>query len=201
MPAMIFINNKYTSWYYKIISNAQVRCLPDNTYIEKHHIIPKSLGGTNAPDNIVKLLAREHFICHLLLIKMTENKSKRSMAYAAWQMTNIKGRTSRDRYVPTSKMYEFLKKQLSKTYKGVPKNYASFLNKKHTEETKRKQSKRKQGENNPMYGRTQSADTVFRISLKQKGIPKPRFICEHCGADIGGKSNYIRYHSDNCKNK
>jgi len=29
-----------------------------------------------------------------------------------------------------------------------------------------------------MYGRTQSAETIARISLKQKGIPKPKFICQ-----------------------
>ena len=132
---------------------------------------------------------------------MTEHNAKRSMAYAAWQMTNINGRTTRDRYIPASIMYEVLKKQLSETYRGVPKNYASFLNKKHTAESRMKQSKCKQGPNNPMHGRTQSADTISRIRLKQKGIPKPRFVCEHCGADIGGKSNYIRYHGYNCKNK
>lgn len=233
MSAMIFIDNKYTRWYFNIVNKAKLRTLPTDTYTEKHHIIPKSLDGDNSIDNLVRLLAREHFICHLLLIKMTEGKAKRSMAYAAWQMTNI---SNRDRYAPTSKMYEFLRKQLSNTYKGVPKSeeqkrkqsaimkgrkgtpcteknkklaslrfkgisktYASFLNKKHTEETKKKQSEIKQGKNNPMYGRTQSAETIARISLKQKGIPKPKFICQHCGKIIGGKSNYIRYHGTNCQ--
>jgi NUMOD3 motif len=199
MSAMIFIQNKYTKWYNSIIFNAQTRTLPKDTYIERHHIIPRSLGGDNSVDNLVKLLAREHFICHLLLIKMTEGKAKRSMAYAAWQMTNVNGRTTRDRYVPTSKMYEFLRKQLSNSYKGVPKNYASFLNKKHTEETKKKQSEIKQGKKNPMFGRKQSVETIAQIRLKQKGIPKPKFICEHCEKVIGGKSNYIRYHGTNCQ--
>lgn len=39
-------------------------------YHEKHHIIPRSIGGTNESDNIVCLTAREHFIAHLLLSKM-----------------------------------------------------------------------------------------------------------------------------------
>ena len=199
MSAMIFIDNKYTRWYFNIINKAKLRTLSNDTYTEKHHIIPKSLDGDNSVDNLVKLLAREHFICHLLLIKMTEGKAKRGMAYAAWQMTNVNGRTTRGRYMPTSKMYEFLRKQLSNSYKGVPKNYASFLNKKHTEETKKKQSEIKQGKNNPMYGRTQSAETIAQIILKQKGIPKPKFTCEYCGKIIGGKSNYIRYHGRNCQ--
>jgi hypothetical protein len=38
-----FLENKYTKWYFSIISNAQSREV--SGYIEKHHIIPKSLGG------------------------------------------------------------------------------------------------------------------------------------------------------------
>lgn len=39
-------------------------------YCEKHHIIPKSEGGSNEPDNLVNLTAREHYIAHLLLDKI-----------------------------------------------------------------------------------------------------------------------------------
>jgi len=35
-------------------------------YIEKHHIIPKSLGGSNASDNIVRLSCRQHFFRNLI---------------------------------------------------------------------------------------------------------------------------------------
>jgi hypothetical protein len=51
---LIFIDNKYTKWYYSIIQNAQVRNAVG--YKESHHILPKSLGGTNKKDNIVKLM-------------------------------------------------------------------------------------------------------------------------------------------------
>ena len=80
------IQNKYTNWYLKIIENAKMRILCDNAYHETHHIIPKSLGGTNIKDNLVKLTAKEHFICHLLLVKMVIGDAKRKMAYASWQM-------------------------------------------------------------------------------------------------------------------
>ena len=39
-------------------------------YTEKHHIVPKSLGGVDDTTNIVRLTAREHYICHLLLTKI-----------------------------------------------------------------------------------------------------------------------------------
>lgn len=39
-------------------------------YIERHHIIPRSLGGTDDKDNIVCLTAKEHYLCHYLLTKI-----------------------------------------------------------------------------------------------------------------------------------
>ena len=42
-------------------------------YYETHHIIPKSLGGNNSKSNLVLLTAREHFLAHYLLCKITEN--------------------------------------------------------------------------------------------------------------------------------
>jgi hypothetical protein len=38
-------------------------------YFEKHHIVPRSMGGTNKKTNLVLLTAREHFIAHHLLHK------------------------------------------------------------------------------------------------------------------------------------
>lgn len=61
-------NSKYTTWYNQLIDNARIRQLVG--YCEKHHIQPKSLGGSNDPVNIVKLTAREHYLAHLLLTKM-----------------------------------------------------------------------------------------------------------------------------------
>jgi NUMOD3 motif len=110
---MIFIQNKYTKWYNNIISNAQTRSLPENTYIEKHHIIPRSLGGSNSNSNLTKLTAKEHYVCHLLLIKMIDDKQfKRKMQFAL----NSFRRTSKNnqkRFVLNSRQYEFIRKQVS----------------------------------------------------------------------------------------
>ena len=64
----MFIINKYTSCYFRIIERSKEREINDIT--EKHHIIPKSFGGKNTKDNLVNLTPREHFICHHLLLKM-----------------------------------------------------------------------------------------------------------------------------------
>ena len=46
----------------------------EGQYLEKHHIIPKSLGGTNDASNLVKFTARQHYIAHLLLYKIYKDK-------------------------------------------------------------------------------------------------------------------------------
>jgi hypothetical protein len=52
-------------------------------YVEQHHIIPRSLGGDDSKDNLVFLTAREHFLAHWLLYKITTGIEKSKMA-SAW---------------------------------------------------------------------------------------------------------------------
>ena len=70
---MKFLDNKYTKWYSNIIENSTALSG------EHHHIIPKSLGGSNDRSNIKLVSYREHFICHLLLTKMVEGQYKYKM--------------------------------------------------------------------------------------------------------------------------
>jgi len=102
---VIFQQNKYTRWYFRIIEKAKLRDL--NGYFEKHHVIPKSLGGKNSVGNLVSLTAREHFVCHLLLVKAVYPAFKKKMNYAYWRMCN----GNENRYKPNSRFYE-LGKQL-----------------------------------------------------------------------------------------
>ncbi len=102
----LFINNKYTAWYFSIITNARVRTTSDNT--EYHHILPKSIWPKYAnlrkyPLNGVNLTYREHFICHWLLTKMTKHKKK---AWAAMRFLMKNGKHKRN-----SRTYELLKKR------------------------------------------------------------------------------------------
>jgi hypothetical protein len=61
----------YEFHYNKLIQRAKNRTLIE--YSENHHIIPRCMGGTNSKYNLVRLTAREHFIAHLLLLKMHPN--------------------------------------------------------------------------------------------------------------------------------
>jgi hypothetical protein len=113
---MIFINNKYTAWYNSLINKAQNRIVLG--YTEKHHIIPSALGGTNEKDNIVKLIPREHFICHLLLTKMTTGNARYKMNFALHMLSNAKN-IGEGRYIPNGRMYDLARR----LYKEALDNY------------------------------------------------------------------------------
>jgi len=61
--------------YNNLIDKRKKNPLSNDVYGEFHHIVPKSLGGSDENDNIIKLTAREHFICHLLLSEMYEKET------------------------------------------------------------------------------------------------------------------------------
>ena len=91
----LFKINKYSTWYFKIINNALSR---QNQQIvgEKHHIIPKCMGGVE----VVKLTNREHYICHLLLPKIVISPIHvMKMHYALWLIVNCTHKVN-------SKVYE-----------------------------------------------------------------------------------------------
>lgn len=50
------------------------RSKSDGIYYEKHHIIMKSMGGTNDKKNLILLTAREHFLAHWLLWRIYKNR-------------------------------------------------------------------------------------------------------------------------------
>lgn len=57
-------------------------------YCERHHIVPRALGGANDKSNIVRLTYREHFLAHWLLTKFPfVGDQKRKMQFALWSMT------------------------------------------------------------------------------------------------------------------
>lgn len=134
----MFIENKYYKWYYNIINAANVRELCDG-YYETHHIVPVSLGGCNSSDNLVKLTAKEHFVCHLLLTKFTTGNHQHKMLYAASGMT--RQRPYQHRYVNAA-TYQRIKTQaasaMSKSRKG--KTYEELYGVKKASKMREKQS-------------------------------------------------------------
>lgn len=80
----------YQLVYERLIEKAKLRKQPEG-YAESHHIVPKSLGGSNNKDNLVNLTAREHCLAHLLLAKIYGGK----MWHAAHSMVGIHKMTSK----------------------------------------------------------------------------------------------------------
>lgn len=75
--------------YYELINKAKSQNIDDNIRYETHHIIPRSLGGTNDKSNLVKLTPEEHYMAHYYLWKFTNTPQ---MAWAFWLFNNFKGR-------------------------------------------------------------------------------------------------------------
>jgi hypothetical protein len=158
------LENKYTKYYNQIINSAKNRTLEG--YCENHHIIPKSLGGNNLKENLVKLTAREHFVCHLLLTKMYSGEDKNKMIHAVWAMATLEN-LNQERYKINSRTYENLRIKYatlkSKTLKGKP-------GRAHSEETKRKISEAHTGKKRkPM---SEEAKRKLSESMKGKNLGK-----------------------------
>jgi len=124
--------NKYTKWYNRIIDRAKGRVLEPP--FERHHIKPRSLGGTDDKENIAFITPREHFICHWLLIKMTTGEEHYKMLNALRMMRADNPGQKRFKTKITSRVYESIKLEYAKL-----------------------QSEKVRGKNNPMYG-----DKFFR---------------------------------------
>jgi ribosomal protein S17E len=102
-------------------------------YTEKHHIIPRSLGGENNTDNIIILAARYHYIAHLILAKATGNHK---MIKALHKMVYSRTGDVQRRYKITSRIYSFLREEHSKIVSGYSKNTV-VAKQIYTEEIKR----------------------------------------------------------------
>lgn len=90
----------YNKLYRRFIESRPVRKKEHNKGLETHHILPRSLGGLDTADNRVVLTAREHFIAHMLLVRITKGMDRAKMANAL----NIMSTSGR--YRLTARTYE-----------------------------------------------------------------------------------------------
>ncbi len=113
----------YFNIYSKLIDRAKTRELP-NGYVEKHHIVPKCMGGNNDPSNLATLTAGEHYVAHQLLVKMYPENGK--LLFAAHMMTRSNGK-----HIRNNKEYSWLRKRrgeyLSKISLGVKRGKNTYV--------------------------------------------------------------------------
>lgn len=133
--------------------------------LELHHIIPKSLGGSEELTNLVLLTPREHYIAHWLLYKIHTGKDKSKMAYAFFRMCSNNPNQKR---TISSKDFERAKFSMSLSCSG--ENNPNFGKKLWNTEQRKEISKRQQGKGNSMYGKTpwNKGKQIGKLSKERK---------------------------------
>lgn len=139
----------YRKVYQQLVDHAKSRKLSKkDCYIEQHHIIPRSEGGTDDKYNLVNLTAREHYIAHLLLAKIYGDDAMHS-AVVFMQTGHLKDRT----FKFNSHLYSKLRNNFSALRSAKMSGDKNPFFGKHS----------------PMFGRHHSANAKQRISLSHKG--------------------------------
>ena len=135
--------SKYSGWYFAIIEKAksQNRSKKDG-YFENHHIHPRCFGGPNKKPNLVLLTAREHLVCHRLLIRMFYENTPEwcSMVFAFKRMIDY-GVKHLGQRAPIIKSRHFEERR---RLHGQAMRIR-MTGKKHTAEAKAKMSRSKKG--------------------------------------------------------
>lgn len=140
-----------------------------NVYYELHHIIPKTLGGTNAKSNLVLLTAKEHYVAHKLLIKM--HPESIGLKVGLFRLTHASSNLKQEKKF-NSRQYAYAKQVMSEAAKMRRGPLNPFYGKIHNERTRELMSvagKRKIGELNPNYGNRWTDEQKARISALNRG--------------------------------
>ena len=140
--------NKYEKWYQRITANGKQAREPG---YERHHILPRSLGGTDDKANITYITAREHFVCHWLLTKI------HSTGEEHWKMLNA----LRMMRAENPRQQRYSTKITSRVYARLKEEYSQL------------QSERVKGKNNPNFGKSWTEAQKRAHSEKIKGRVQP----------------------------
>lgn len=151
--------------YHNFIQQCFQRQLPDTIYTERHHILPRCMGGTNDKNNIIRLTHQEHYEAHKLLA--LEYPTNEKLQYAWWNMSVRHNKYQEEIFVSAddyARARELHAHMTSKQFKGT-KQSVEHIQKRtekqrglhRTEETRKKLSESLKGklcgEKNPMYNR------------------------------------------------
>ena len=197
----MFTENKYKKWYDMIVENAKHRKLEG--YKERHHIVPKCMGGSNRSENLVNLTAREHFVCHLLLTKFVSNTFyKKKMLNALGKFVQNSSFQNRNL---TSKQYDIARTAISKANRG--RVYSAEVRQKISKGTKGRTpwNKGKTGlQTYPEKGKQKLQELYSGKSLEERyGENKAKKVKEKISKTKMGKSSGMlgKSHSDETRKK
>lgn len=180
----------YKRIYDQLIERARNRVL--SSYKERHHIVPRCMGGTDEISNLVDLTAEEHFVAHQLLVKIYPGVP--GLIYACIAMT---GETHEGR--AGNKAYGWIRRAVSEQRKGTkasPETRKKLsedrkrrgvrppdpTGRKHTEKAKVNMSEAQKGRvvteehrrkiSESHKGMTYSEETKKKLSELRKGVSK-----------------------------
>jgi hypothetical protein len=159
-------------------------------YVEKHHIVPKSLGGTNTEENLVFLTAKEHYLVHLLMTKFYTGDAHSKMLHAFIRL--CEGNDPMKRVVSPI-MYERRKNEVRPFLK-------TFLGRTHTPEIRERIAASKRG-------KPRSAECIAKIKATKKmnreNLSPEEWVVRFPKKDLYGDKNpmYGKKHSEETKKK
>ena len=175
----------YELIYNRFINSRKLRDIGDTIYYEKHHIIPRSLGGSNDNENLIKLTAREHYFAHLLLAKFAGPKMIIALSYFITGINRYGGgvkfnpssrkigkiieeaNKARSKILIGRKFSDEHRKNLSKGKKGIP---AHNKGKPRSEESNKKQSDSMKGK--PAWNKNLTGEQ-YKSKYKNGGLKPP----------------------------
>jgi hypothetical protein len=158
----------------------------------KHHIIPKHMGGSNDPSNLIELSVEEHANAHKLLFE-THGKWQ---DYIAWKA--LSGQINTDEIRKELTRLTWLGRKHTEESKQKIRNKRAIQI--ISEETKQKISNTRKGKKLTWDTKAQTLEANNKRSEKMSGKIKPKLTCPHC-KKIGGQPQMIQWHFDNCKEK
>lgn len=144
-----FEKEKYDDYIKRILSlrdNIKI----DNVYMERHHIVPKCIGGNNNDENLIYLFPEEHYYAHKLLA--LENPDSQSLSAAWWMMSHINNNYIDEEEYNLSRINRIKILQITMSGENNPM-YG------------------KKGELCPSYGITRSDETKEKISKSKLNKP------------------------------
>jgi len=150
-----------------IINRANDRTL--SGYKEKHHILPRCLGGTDDKENLVYLTAREHFIVHKLLCKIYPNEDKLFFAYRMMAVMKNSKDNKREYYI-SSREFEEIRLLANEKIGNSARGRKLGPRKNQQEITKKQQTTKK------LNGYLPSQETKSKIS---KALTGRKLSSEH----------------------
>lgn len=160
----------YATHYDRLIARARGRVLAG--YRERHHVLPRCMGGTDAPANLVDLTPEEHYVAHQLLVKM--HTGVRGLAHAAVKMAKqCRGR----------KAYGWLRRAHARA--TTAQRLADWKG----DDYRARQSERMKG-NVLFAGRSHTTDAREKVAISKRGVkrgPLPASWRANLSAAVSGK--------------